>query len=173
MLKTRGQRSENGSPNGLENDPPPPARTPARAASAFLLGFFALAADERALRVPWGCDGVEHRGPGIEAAAEGVLFRLRIPWAVHVHPLRVPLLLLQVLRAAQRNPLPQVFFVTCNISCMCGPQSYDVRKISYFSEYGGTFVCACPVTSILRTLVALRLMSVHFWSRGQVWGWLL
>lgn len=84
--------------------PHPHPRPRSRCFPVFIL--FALAADERALRVPWGRDGVEHRGPRVEAAAEGVLFRLRIPWVVHVHALRVPLLLLQVLRAAQGDPLP-------------------------------------------------------------------
>lgn len=68
-----------------------------------MLALYAL--DERALRVPGGCNGVEHRGSGVEAAAEGVLLRLRLPWAVHMHALRVPVLLHQVLRATQGDPL--------------------------------------------------------------------
>lgn len=67
-----------------------------------------ISADERALRVSRWSNGVDHRGASFEATAAGVLFGVRLPRTVHVHALRVSVLQLQVLRAAQGDPLPQV-----------------------------------------------------------------
>ncbi|CAM9298509.1 unnamed protein product [Ectocarpus fasciculatus] len=70
-----------------------------------------LRIDERALGVSGRGDGCEHRGAGVEAPAAGLLFRVRLPRAVHVHAVRVSVLQFQVLRAAQGDTLSQVRIV--------------------------------------------------------------
>lgn len=79
--------------------------------------LYSCCIDERALRVPRRRNGAQHRGSGIEATAEIILLGVRLPWAVHVHALRVALLQLEVLRAAQRDTVPQVRFVMIAEGC--------------------------------------------------------
>lgn len=89
--------------------PAPPTPTPIALVATVR---FSMLADERTVRVSGGGDGAEHRGADVEAPTAGFLLCVRLPRAVHVHALRVSVLQLEVLRAAQGDPLPKVRVVT-------------------------------------------------------------
>jgi len=93
-------------PAALLPSHPPQAVRLLKALSSFSRSL--VYADERALRVPRRSHGLDHRGARIEAPAESLLFGVRVSRAVHMHALRVSVLQLQMLRAAQGDALPQV-----------------------------------------------------------------